>query len=238
MVSLAVLPESGRLDQRCVWAEAGLLAYKHCEHCPLDAALRGAPLTPARPEAHHGSRAEAVRFPDDRLYARTHTWLQPAASGARARVGVDGFAAVLLSEPRRVRHRAGLQRLQKDQAFCVIDLDEGPLPLSVPLAAEITARNVLLDDDPAAVVADPYGEGWIAEIHLPDGNADGAALLRSGAARREARFDDRRFRRRVAFELLADADDPDADADARIGPDLCHMLGPARYLSLIRELVH
>ncbi|MFG0284886.1 MAG: hypothetical protein ACF8R7_10735 [Phycisphaerales bacterium JB039] len=242
MVSLAVHPGSRCADQNCVWAEAGLLAYKlcdrdfDCEHCPLDAALRGATLMPA-PLSERPCHAPAVSFPDDRLYSRTHTWMKPAGSGMRIRFGLDGFAAVFLGSPRRARQLPNLLQLQKDQVFCMLEVEGGLLPLSTPLPAEICAWNAALATDPGAMVADPYGAGWIAEMTL-DPEADAAILLHSGAARRQAQFDDRRFRRRVAFELLADADEPGADGVGQIGPDLPHILGAVRYLSLVRELVH
>ena len=53
-------------------------------------------------------------------------------------------------------------------------------------------------------------------------------------ALRRAHFDDRRFRRRVALELLTDAD---TDAPAETGPDLRRSLGGVRYNTLIRELI-
>jgi glycine cleavage system H protein len=35
-----------------------------------------------------------------------------------------------------------------------------------PVTGEVVARNEGLDDDPALINSDPYGEGWLLEIKV------------------------------------------------------------------------
>ena len=48
------------------------------------------------------------------------------------------------------------------------------------MAGEIVEVNAALDDDPAVVNSDPYGEGWIIKLKVQDPDQV-AALLDSGA---------------------------------------------------------
>ena len=66
--------------QPCIWMTAGLVAYKlcdrdfDCEHCPLDAALRGD--LRSLPHGVPLPSAYTATFPEDRLYSSGHLWLQ------------------------------------------------------------------------------------------------------------------------------------------------------------------
>jgi hypothetical protein len=88
------------------------------------------------------------------------------------------------------------------------------------------------------MVTAPYGNGWIGEVRVED-RSQLDCLLTAQQARDRTRLDLRRFRRRVALQLLADTEG--------IGPSLPDggeladlrqiLVGPA-YLNLVRELIH
>jgi len=220
-------------DQHCVWMDAGLLAYRlcnrgfDCEHCPLHAALHDAgQLNNLGSGAAQTGTAPTMCFPDDCLYAPTHTWVR-FIRPERARAGIDGFAASLLGKIRRVRtpdDRSG-------RLICTLELDDGVLPITAPLPAKLCNWNEALADDPSLVITDPYGAGWICELVIPS-RAAASHLMNGQDALRRAHFDDRRFRRRVALELLTDT-----VTQPETGPDLRRSLGGVRYNSLIRELI-
>jgi len=56
--------------------------------------------------------------------------------------------------------------------------------LFAPISGEIVAVNETLEDDPAQVNSDPYGEGWIVEIR-PENADDLANLLDAEAYKAE-----------------------------------------------------
>lgn len=237
----------------CVWMTAGLLSYRlcdrdfDCEHCPLDAALRGVP--PRRDAV--GPPHAAVSFPGDRRYGRGHTWVlnggAEAAEGSEARegtspcghvarVGLDGLAVALLGAPRGVRLGPVGESLHEGDALCEVDLEAGWLSVRSPLDGYLVRGNPVLDDAPASLVSEPYGAGWLAEVALDGEPPD---LVDVDRAWERARLDLRHFRRRAALEMLA--------GEAELGPtlpdggelvsDLPGLLGPQRYLELLRELL-
>jgi glycine cleavage system H protein len=53
------------------------------------------------------------------------------------------------------------------------------LAISSPLAGTVSAGNPLLDTEPEVLNADPYGDGWVADVTQLPGSTDGeqAAML-------------------------------------------------------------
>jgi glycine cleavage system H lipoate-binding protein len=231
----------------CVWMRAGLLNYKlcdrdfDCEHCPLDAALRGGPSAmplPGHAPASPGRRVGTL--PDDRLYSWGHTWVQPIAEGDEClRFGLDGFATSLIDAPRQVRWTPSTRPLRRGETICEIELDGGFLVLGTPVEARLRRRNHALENDPAHLVTAPYGDGWIAEL-VPAGDGAGDDLLSAEAAREQARMDRQRFWRKVALHLLAGSGTAGTTlADGgELLTDLRQVLGGTLYLQLVRELIH
>lgn len=236
---------SGPDARPCVWMCAGLVSYRlctrnyDCEHCPLDAALRGDlaagavdVAVPARERVNGG-------LPEDRLYSMGHLWVRALGEGRPVwRVGLDGFAASIIDGAASVRCRACDEVLERGEPIFELDLGAGVLRLGAPFGGRVVHVNEDLRESPAAVLTAPYDEGWVAELTGTD--AVGLDELCSAeTARQRADLDARRFRRSVAFRLLADSagGPPRADARQRL-TDLRHVLGAAGYVELLREFIH
>ena len=218
----------------CIWMSAGLIRYRlcdrgfDCEHCPLDAALRGDATAAPAPEPALGAAAgSAPRFPDDRFYLPGHQWLQELPDGLR--YGIDALAAALVGAPRAVAWRDDAEKV-----VCELDLWCGLLPLAAAPRGR-WRRNPQLAEHPELLASDPYGAGWTLESAgaAPPQGLD-AAAARAGAA-----LDLRHLRRRIALEMLSDDEIGITLADGgEPVTDLRGLLGGQRYLALLRELVH
>ena len=236
-----------RTASTCVWMNAGVLTYKlcdrnfDCEHCPLDAALRGVSRPMGfPPEAPGELGRRAATFPDDRLYSSGHTWLQPVAGNeGRIRFGLDGFAASFLPRPRHIRRAVPPGPLDRGEELCEIEFDAGVLTLDMPVYAQVSRWNRALEDDPTALVTAPYDKGWIVELVLA-AKDELENLFMAQAAQKQARLDGRRFRRRLALHLLVNDDEPGPalPEDGRLLTDLRQILGEPRFVAFLRELVH
>lgn len=216
--------------QTCVWMDAGVLAFHlcdrgfACEHCPLDAALRGEPDPSPR------RAASAWHFPPDRLYAPAHTWVQTIREGWW-RSGIDAFAARVLSEVRCVRGST-VCRVARGDPWCDLELDAGRILVRAPLSCEIRRWNPALERDPWLLNTDPYGAGWIAELE-PDQPLEMESMRRCDEARTCAEQDARQFRRRVAFRLLSTEPSFESPGFAEAAERL---VGASPFLELAREL--
>ena len=238
-------------SQPCLWMSAGVLHYKlcdrdfDCEHCPLDAGLRGTSRGGGGDEEEPVRTADedAVLFLNDRRYAHGHSWVQEmgGASWHRMRFGLDAFAAALIGRCDGVRLQPPETALDVKALVCQIDLGVGTVPVGSPLQCVMVRGNPTLEARPDQLVTDPYGEGWIAEVIAVDpGEAD--LLFDADDAREKARQDLRHFRHRVALHLLNDAEANELGPTLPDGGELCvdlrRILGRQTYLALLRELIH
>ncbi len=243
-----------RTGEPCLWMSAGLLAYRLCDRdfdcdaCPLDAALRGASLpagAPLRPPA-----AAPFESPPDRLYDRRHVWVQRRDLGqaggrrgerVRLRLGLDAFAVALAWPITGVECRPPDGPLAAGSAVCDLELAGGHLPVVTPVAGRLLARNRALEADASLLADSPYEEGWLVEIEeaaVPAGAASDG-LVGAAEATERSRLDLRRFRRRAALFLLegSGATGPTLADGGQVLTDLRVILGPGRYLELVRDLL-
>lgn len=245
MISVAVPLTIHVGGQTCVWMDAGLLAYRlcdrefDCEHCPLDAAMSGACQTVDRLARRlPAGTCPATTFPDDRHYARGHTWVKPIDEReGRVRIGIDGFAAPIIRRPLDLHPGVGAAERRAGDLLGSIEIEEGQVPIEAPVGGRVVLWNPAPADDPSLVARDPYGAGWLAELIGVRGAA-WSRLLDPEAARRQGQFDARRYRRRLAYELLSDAEEGDRPAWSESGTELSRLLGPARFLAIVREFIH
>ncbi len=230
----------------CIWMSAGLLSYKlcdrdlDCEHCPLDAALRGPTLQVPRGTALLSVGEVTESFPDDRLFSPGHSWVQTkkASDERLVRFGLDAFAAAIIGRCCKVlTQEVGVER-GPGEDLCEIDLGLGVLSVATPVRVTVAAENKVLKDDPNRLVTAPLGDGWIADLQIHD-PSQLRNLSTAHHARKQTRMDLRRFRQRVALQLLADT--------VGIGPclpdggelaDLRQVLAGSAYLTLVRESIH
>jgi glycine cleavage system H lipoate-binding protein len=228
--------------ETCVWMDAGVVGYKLCDRgfdcasCPLDAALRGVPPSVGAGSGEDPSATRPLAFPEDRRYPSGHVWLGRSPRGtARRRLGLDAFASRLIGTPRGIVCNGEVGSASAGRRVCVVELAEGGVPIALPGPGRACAWNTALLDDPARLVASPYGKGWLVEW-IPDDPVACDSQPGAGDARRRAALDARHFYRRVAFELLAGT--RRGIASDRVGGEIRRLLGPSVYLSLVRELVH
>lgn len=233
----------GQPARPCIWMAAGLLRYRlcdrefDCERCPLDAALRGDSAWPETDAPQPAEAHRALAFPADRGYTSGHCWVQRQAHGP-TRVGLDALAAALAGPPLAVQASAGARGARRGPAVLELSLSCGLLPVPVPAGARGARINAALEQMPRLVFEDPYGQGWLVELRARE--AAWPPLCDATRALDQARLDLRHFRRGAALALLCDLEGVGATMHdgGESMTDLRRMLGPRRYLALVRELVH
>jgi glycine cleavage system H protein len=154
--------------QPCVWMMAGLLAYRlcdrnyDCDHCPLDAALRGTepPRVPSPPRtaAPRGGRGRGAR-----RFAASHTWLRPL-EGTRLRWGLDAFASELLAHASGVVFPVIHNHLRRGRPALWFRDDDIVIPLRSPVSGVVLKINGAVQENFGLLADDPYGEGWLLEV--------------------------------------------------------------------------
>jgi glycine cleavage system H protein len=118
-------------------------------------------------------------FPDDvYYYVEKHVWLKPI-EGNKVRLGVTQVVGKLVGNitaltPRK-KYVGKVVEAGKSVATAESSKYVGPVPS--PVTGTLLAVNEVLADNPALLVSDPYGAGWVAELEVEDWETAKSALL-------------------------------------------------------------
>lgn len=124
-------------------------------------------------------------FPEELYYLiEKHVWVQFVA-GEPARLGLTPVAYRLLRNSLvaiTVRPKTLGQEVPRGKTVAMVESLKYIGPLPAPFTGVVVRANARLTDDPDLAVADPYGEGWIAELDPVDRESATAGLLTGQAA--------------------------------------------------------
>jgi glycine cleavage system H protein len=103
----------------------------------------------------------AATLPADRRYCRNHMWCDPAAG----RFGFSAYAVRLMQDVYFLEWKLDAPAaVAVKQEIGFIESSKAQSELYAPLAGTITAFNGQLLNDPSAINADGYGDGWLFEM--------------------------------------------------------------------------
>ncbi len=111
-------------------------------------------------------------YPDDLRYTTDHEWVRTA--GDTVRIGITAFAQEALGDVVYVSLPAVGDSVTVGDACGEVESTKSVSDVYAPLDGEVTATNPALEATPELINSDPYGEGWMFEMRLPDlGALDG-----------------------------------------------------------------
>lgn len=122
--------------------------------------------------------------PAELSYTSEHEWVSALTAEGTVRVGITDHAQDALGDVVYVDLPSVGDSVAAEDSFGEIESTKSVSDLFAPIAGEIVAANEALEDDPALVNSDPYGEGWIIEIR-PENADDLANLLDAEAYKAE-----------------------------------------------------
>lgn len=122
--------------------------------------------------------------PAELSYTSEHEWVSTLTAEGTVRVGITDHAQDALGDVVYVDLPSVGDSVAAEDSFGEIESTKSVSDLFAPIAGEIVAVNEGLEDDPALVNSDPYGEGWIIEIR-PENADDLANLLDAEAYKAE-----------------------------------------------------
>ena len=122
--------------------------------------------------------------PAELSYTSEHEWVSALTAEGTVRVGITDHAQDALGDVVYVDLPSVGDSVAAEDSFGEIESTKSVSDLFAPIAGEIVAGNEGLEDDPALVNSDPYGEGWIIEIR-PENADDLANLLDAEAYKAE-----------------------------------------------------
>ncbi len=111
-----------------------------------------------------------TNIPANLRYSSSHTWVEVLEDDS-VRVGITEFFQLELGEINYVELPDFERSYTAGEECAVIESAEMAIDVYCPIGGEIIDVNHDLDDNPALINADPYGEGWLFQLR-PDNDID------------------------------------------------------------------
>jgi glycine cleavage system H protein len=117
-----------------------------------------------------------TKIPQDLRYTEEHEYVKETGDAGVVQVGITDFAQGELGDVVFVELPKVGSTYQRMDVFGTIEAVKAVSELFCPLSGEIVEVNERLDQEPALVNNDPYGDGWMIKLRVSDG-AELAQLL-------------------------------------------------------------
>ncbi len=104
--------------------------------------------------------------PDNLKYSKDHEWIR--VEGYHAVVGITDFAQSELGDIVFIDVTSVGETLAAGDVFGTIEAVKTVSDAFMPVGGEVLEFNESLNDDPAQVNKDPYGDGWMIKIKMSD----------------------------------------------------------------------
>jgi glycine cleavage system H protein len=105
--------------------------------------------------------------PDNLLYTQEHEYISRVGDDEIV-VGITDYAQGELSDIVFVELPEVGSSFSRMEAFGTIEAVKAVSELYTPVGGEVLAVNEALQDDPALVNRDPYGDGWMVRLRVSD----------------------------------------------------------------------
>lgn len=119
-------------------------------------------------------------LPEDVYYLiEKHVWAKPMDGGV-VRVGMTSVAGKLSGGKLAaitVKAKNIGQEVKQGKSVATVESSKFVGPVPAPVSGILLRANEKLASDPNIAIADPYGEGWIAEIQASAWEAEKGALV-------------------------------------------------------------
>ena len=106
-----------------------------------------------------------MEFPADRGYHQEHLWAKESGPGT-AVIGITDFAQDQLGKIIFADLPGEGDSLEAGEEMGALESVKSVSDLVAPVNGEVVKINDALDEEPAVINQDCYGEGWLVEVKL------------------------------------------------------------------------
>lgn len=111
-----------------------------------------------------------MNIPQDLKYTKDHEWVK--VEGKTGTVGITDYAQGELGDIIYVDVTTVGSDVNAGDAFGTIEAVKTVSDMYAPVSGKIAEFNSRVNDNPAIINQDPYGEGWLVKIEI-SGSLDG-----------------------------------------------------------------
>lgn len=122
------------------------------------------------------SVVDGFTVPEDYRYHHGHGWVYRERKN-QARVGADEFAAALAGKIDHIELPKPGQWLRQGQKAWSFRRNGEVTEMVSPIEGEVVAVNEELQNNPELLRKDPYGQGWMMTLFVPDEESTGRNLI-------------------------------------------------------------
>jgi glycine cleavage system H protein len=108
--------------------------------------------------------------PDELRYTAEHEWVRSTDAGTLV-FGITDYAQEALGDIVFVSLPGVGTRVEAGASCGEVESTKSVSDIYAPVAGSVVAVNGDLDSSPETVNSDPYGAGWMVEIHADDASA-------------------------------------------------------------------
>ncbi len=108
-------------------------------------------------------------IPAELYYTKEHEWIR--MDGDIATIGITDHAQDALTDIVYIELPEEGDVVDDMGEFAIVESVKSASPIFAPLAGELTAVNVELEDAPELMNTSPYGDGWIVQMRLSNPEA-------------------------------------------------------------------
>jgi glycine cleavage system H protein len=116
-----------------------------------------------------------MEFPEDLRYTKEHEWARDEGNG-RVRVGITDYAQDALGDVVYVDVPEVGTSVKAAQPFGEVESTKSVSDVYSPVTGSVVERNPLLDERPELVNEQPYGDGWLVVLEIPDAGELGGLM--------------------------------------------------------------
>jgi len=125
---------------------------------------------PSRPRSNEPeTQGESMEVPADRRYSESHEW--HLLEGDVLTLGLTQFAVDQLTDITYVEMKEAGTSVDAGDVVGEVESVKTTSDIYTVLGGEIMEINSELDDNPATLNTDPYGDGWLVKIKVTDTSA-------------------------------------------------------------------
>jgi glycine cleavage system H protein len=107
-------------------------------------------------------------FPTGLYYTEEHEYLKPTDDPGVFLVGITDYAQGELGDIVFLELPGIGESFQASEVLGTIEAVKAVSDIYCPVAGEVLEVNVALEEDPALVNSDPYGDGWMVRLQVAD----------------------------------------------------------------------
>jgi len=122
-------------------------------------------------------------IPKELRYTKDHEWVRESDDPQVVEVGITDYAQGELGDVVFVELPKASASFKQRDVFGTIEAVKAVSELYAPVAGTILEFNKALEQDPALVNRDPYGQGWMVKVKVKDAKELEGLLRADGYAK-------------------------------------------------------